>query len=385
MSSTKVGVDLHNLDSLDSSEVLKYRTPIEGSPLDHFSSLLLSGDVTSTLVEVLTYTGLWFLPLLLYGHHSALDQDLATNMTFHTFLGLHIACSLFVRVYNSYCEACYFSFPQYRTQPEKEHLLKQGKDLMGRSREQLQSLIFHDQMTFLTQTGFAVLTYLCLSGFYPAPTIIIGESQDWYFRAGRLMLNHYTMSYGMYWTHRALHVNPFLWKHIHSIHHHATHPLSRNTYQDHWIDNLGNAIMGQFLAQILVPLDFETFCFSRYLRIMESLEKHSGMSCYLNMAHFLQRWLPFSQMPHHHDFHHEGHKGCNYTFAALGGIWDVVFGTRKVGRGTEHPHAATVEDLKSQQPVAREKHLIFDDPFLVFLPMALTPLLAIIKCFGVWN
>jgi len=44
------------------------------------------------------------------------------------------------------------------------------------------------------------------------------------------------------------------------------------------------------------------------------------------------RWLPWAQMPHHHDWHHEGHKGCNYTFTALGGLWDGVFGTRKTGR-----------------------------------------------------
>ena len=29
-----------------------------------------------------------------------------------------------------------------------------------------------------------------------------------------------------------------------------------------------------------------------------------------------------AQMPHHHDWHHEGHKGCNYTFTSLGGLWD---------------------------------------------------------------
>ena len=31
------------------------------------------------------------------------------------------------------------------------------------------------------------------------------------------------------------------------------------------------------------------------------------------------------QMPHHHDWHHEGHKGCNYTFSSLGGLWDCIF------------------------------------------------------------
>ena len=37
------------------------------------------------------------------------------------------------------------------------------------------------------------------------------------------------MSFGMYWAHRALHEVPCLWKHVHSIHHWAKHPLSRNT------------------------------------------------------------------------------------------------------------------------------------------------------------
>ena len=29
----------------------------------------------------------------------------------------------------------------------------------------------------------------------------------------------------------------------------------RTTYQDHWFDNFGNAIVGHLFAQILVPLD----------------------------------------------------------------------------------------------------------------------------------
>merc|ERR1719400_2561957 len=79
------------------------------------------------------------------------------------------------------------------------------------------------------------------------------------------------MSFGMYWMHRALHVNPWLWRNIHSIHHWAKHPLSRTTYQDHWFDNFGNAIVGHFFAQVLIPLDHDMFWFSRVLRICELL------------------------------------------------------------------------------------------------------------------
>merc|ERR1711981_847312 len=71
---------------------------------------------------------------------------------------------------------------------------------------------------------------------------------------------------------------------------------------------------------------------TRIIRVCESLEKHSGVSCWFNIAHSLQRYFPFARMPHHHDWHHEGHKGCNYTFSSIGGLWDCLFGTRRVGR-----------------------------------------------------
>ena len=95
------------------------------------------------------------------------------------------------------------------------------------------------------------------------------------------------------------------------------------------------------------PLDLPCFFFSRFFRMAESLEKHSGISCYLNLAHQTQQWLPFAQMPHHHDYHHEGHKSCNYTFSSLGGVWDCVFGTRKAGRANivADTTQATLQDM----------------------------------------
>jgi hypothetical protein len=63
------------------------------------------------------------------------------------------------------------------------------------------------------------------------------------------------------------------------------HPLSRNTYEDHWFDNFSNLLVGHICSQILVPLDYPTFLFSHIFRIAESLEKHSGISSPLNLAH----------------------------------------------------------------------------------------------------
>ena len=84
----------------------------------------------------------------------------------------------------------------------------------------------------------------------------------------------------------------------------------------------------------------------------ESLEKHSGVSCGFNLAYSAQQWLPFAQMPHHHDWHHEGFKGSNYTVTSIGGLWDCVFGTRKGGRFKANNYAAaTREDMNKLQQI----------------------------------
>jgi len=208
--------------------------------------------------------------------------------------------------------------------------------------EQLEILEQHDTLTIISQAALNFAFYFALPGFYPST----GSEQSWGERFIRLVLNHYILSFGMYWAHRGCHEVPFLWKHIHSIHHWAKHPLSRNTYEDHWFDNFANNILGHTFAQILIPLDRPTFWFSRLFRILESLEKHSGISCGFNIAHASQQWLPFAQMPHHHDWHHEGFKGSNYTFTSIGGLWDCAFGTRKAGRcKANNFYSATKRDL----------------------------------------
>merc|ERR1711936_1272067 len=329
---------------------------------NHFSSLLMSGDILATVVEVVLVASLLVVATL-YPH----QVQAAGSIPLLDLGYFFILFSVIRRLYNSYLEAVFCTFPQYRTQPVKEHALKTEKDLTGRDVTQLVSIVKHDRLTLISQFLLDVSIYFMVPGYYPAQQTSYGPM---YVRVLRLIINHYVMSFGMYWMHRALHVHPWLWRNIHSIHHWAKHPLSRTTYQDHWFDNFGNAIVGHFFAQVLIPLDHDMFWFSRVLRICESLEKHSGVSCSFNIVHSLQRWLPFAQMPHHHDWHHEGHKGCNYTFTSLGGLWDCVFGTRKTGR---HPRAAETKEDK-QMAAAQEKRPMqkggwMDHPYLCLSPV----------------
>jgi len=140
-----------------------------------------------------------------------------------------------------------------------------------------------------------------------------------------------------------------------------------------------NAIAGHGFAQVLVPLDRGMFWFSHIFRILESLEKHSGVSCYFNIAHSLQRWLPFAQMPHHHDWHHEGHKSCNYTFTSIGGVWDCIFGTRKAGRASElRAEHITRYDVSHSKDKSRGRSFL-DTPVICLAPVVSVGALAVLK------
>jgi len=340
----------------------------EGKWKTHFSSLLFSADVSATVMEV-SLVGILTIVAAMFPEQVQTKNSMPL-LELAVFMWL---LSLLRRLYNSYLEAIFCSFPQYRTQPVKDHALKTVKDLTGRDVDQLENIVKHDRLTLLSQFALDVSFYFIVPGYYPAAQATYAPM---YMRILSLVLNHYVMSLGMYWMHRALHVNPWLWRNIHSLHHYAKHPLSRTTYQDHWFDNFGNAIIGHFFAQLLVPLDHDFFWVSRILRICESLEKHSGVSCWFNFAHTCQKMFPFAQMPHHHDWHHEGHKGCNYTFTSIGGLWDCVFGTRKTGR---HPAMAeTREDMQMAGKDARQtrKGMMMDHPYLCLAPVAGMGLLA---------
>mmetsp|Transcript_121287 Transcript_121287/g.339645 ORF Transcript_121287/g.339645 Transcript_121287/m.339645 type:complete len:93 (+) Transcript_121287:2-280(+) len=84
-------------------------------------------------------------------------------------------------------------------------------------------------------------------------------------------------------------------------------------------------------------------------------------------------------MPHHHDWHHEGHKGCNYTFSALGGVWDCVFGTRKAGRAHElRPEHTTRHDKAQGTRAGRSKSLL-DKPAVSLAPVLGVGALVVLK------
>merc|ERR1711970_1282268 len=105
---------------------------------NHFSSLLMSGDILATVVEVVLVASLLVVATL-YPH----QVQAAGSIPLLDLGYFFILFSVIRRLYNSYLEAVFCTFPQYRTKPEK--------DLTGRDVTQLASIVKHDRLTLISQ------------------------------------------------------------------------------------------------------------------------------------------------------------------------------------------------------------------------------------------
>eukprot|EP00445_Apocalathium_hangoei_P062543 CAMPEP_0204105180 /NCGR_PEP_ID=MMETSP0360-20130528/196357_1 /ASSEMBLY_ACC=CAM_ASM_000342 /TAXON_ID=268821 /ORGANISM="Scrippsiella Hangoei, Strain SHTV-5" /LENGTH=176 /DNA_ID=CAMNT_0051054607 /DNA_START=33 /DNA_END=563 /DNA_ORIENTATION=- len=130
---------------------------------DHFSSLLFSGDWPLTLLELASLCGLTAAACLLPPE----KVNVPGSMTLKEVSAFLWTKSLVTRIYNAYCEAIFFAFPQHRIQPSREHALQAKKDLCGRQLQELETIVRHDRITLVSQFLLNVGLYYALPGYYP--------------------------------------------------------------------------------------------------------------------------------------------------------------------------------------------------------------------------
>jgi len=312
--------------------------------------------------------------LLMAGFSTTRFDSVNTTVRLRDIGVLYLLSYIVRSLYNPYLEWAYHTYPERRIQ--KDSRPSPYRDETQRTEDELALIEWHDRLTGLSTFCLLVGCYV-YGGHLLYPTVNVPEQYAdhpyayWFLRT---IAHHYCFSFGMYWAHRYLHVNKFLWRHVHSLHHFAKTPLARTTYMDHWADNFFNAFICEVCAPIIVPLPFPVLVASRLFRICESLEKHSGLAGGFNIVHTAQRLLPFAQMPHHHDWHHEGHCGSNYTFASLGGLWDVLFNSRHHGRSNGYAECAATRDdnyriERQLKPSFRAKGMGWDHPLITPQPL----------------
>jgi len=124
-----------------------------------------------------------------------------------------------------------------------------------------------------------------------------------------------------YFVHRLIHVNKFLYKKIHRIHHEANMPIAIDYIYAHPLEWMVGYI-GPFIGILLYGgISIYTFWLYLIIRNMHEIFIHSG----INSSSFLYKIIPFAADNKHHDLHHEKYN-CNY--ASTFTFWDRVFKTQ---------------------------------------------------------
>ena len=125
-----------------------------------------------------------------------------------------------------------------------------------------------------------------------------------------------------YFIHRFMHINKFLYKHVHSQHHRLVVPYAFGALYNHpaeglLLDTIGGAI--SFLASGMTP---RTSIFFFSFATIKTVDDHCGLWLPYNPFHIL-----FVNNTAYHDIHHQLH-GTKYNFSQPFFVtWDKLCGT----------------------------------------------------------
>jgi lathosterol oxidase len=145
----------------------------------------------------------------------------------------------------------------------------------------------------------------------------------------------------IYWQHRWLHTR-WLFRHVHSVHHHVANPTAFAAFAQHPIETLmGNLYFVLFV--VFVPMHPIAFGLAGLYMFIIGINAHAGYEFYPRgfTRHRVFGWINTST---HHNMHHR-YVGCNY--GNWFNLWDTLM-------GTNHPaYHDTFEAVSRRRAVAQ--------------------------------
>jgi sphinganine C4-monooxygenase len=139
----------------------------------------------------------------------------------------------------------------------------------------------------------------------------------WQFAVAMVVLD--TWQYG--W-HRYMHLNRFLYRHIHSWHHRLVVPYPYGTFYSHPVDGFLLDTIGSLLAVVLSGMSPRVSMFFFSIGTMKAVDDHCGVMLPWNVFHRF-----FWNNTAYHDVHHQM-RGIRFNFSQPFFVtWDKVFGT----------------------------------------------------------
>jgi sphinganine C4-monooxygenase len=151
-----------------------------------------------------------------------------------------------------------------------------------------------------------------------------GWSPYWYLTLARqLLVGMVVMDGWQYAWHRYMHLNRFLYRHIHSWHHRLVVPYAFGSQYNHPIEGLLLGTVGGALAFVVSGMSPQASIYFFSLCTVKGVDDHCGL------------WFPgknvfqlcFWNNAAYHDVHHQ-RRGSRFNFSQPFFVtWDKVFGT----------------------------------------------------------
>ncbi|KAF3586160.1 hypothetical protein F2Q69_00026675 [Brassica cretica] len=125
-----------------------------------------------------------------------------------------------------------------------------------------------------------------------------------------------------YFIHRYMHINKFLYKHIHSQHHRLIVPYSYGALYNHPLEGLLLDTIGGALSFLFSGMSPRTAIFFFSFATIKTVDDHCGLWLPGNPFHIF-----FSNNSAYHDVHHQLY-GSKYNFSQpFFVLWDRILGT----------------------------------------------------------
>ncbi|MQM16136.1 hypothetical protein Taro_049088 [Colocasia esculenta] len=139
---------------------------------------------------------------------------------------------------------------------------------------------------------------------------------------GQLMLAMFVLDTWQYFMHRYMHINKFLYKHIHSKHHTLVVPYAFGALYNHPLEGLILDTIGGAISFLISGMNARTGVFFFTFATIKTVDDHCGMWLPGNILHVV-----FDNNSAYHDIHHQLY-GSKYNFSQpFFVMWDKILGT----------------------------------------------------------
>ncbi|KAJ7567234.1 hypothetical protein O6H91_02G137900 [Diphasiastrum complanatum] len=141
-------------------------------------------------------------------------------------------------------------------------------------------------------------------------------------QAGKFLIGMLVMDTWQYFVHRYMHMNKFLYRHVHSQHHKLIVPYAFGALYNHPLEGLLLDTVGGALSFLFSGMTPRTSVFFFSFATIKTVDDHCGLWLPGNPFHIF-----FRNNSAYHDIHHQLH-GTKYNFSQPFFVtWDRLLGT----------------------------------------------------------